>query len=326
MRILIVKTSSLGDVIHMLPAVTDAMHAVPGIEIDWVVEEAFASIPAWHPAVRRVIPVALRRWRTRWWSPASWGGLLGARRAIRAQEYDFVVDAQGLYKSALWTRWARGVRCGHDSTTAREPGATRFYQRRFPVPTELHAIQRNRVLLAAVLAYPIHDVRPDYGLGALAERLGDPGLVLPENYVLALHGTSRVEKEWPVESWMHLARVMAGQGRPLVLPWGSEDERSRAEAIAAAAPGTVVLPRLDLDGLALVTTRALAVIGVDTGLMHLAAALGKPGLALYPATQPQLTGVVPDRHSRRALINLDKPEHLAPDVVAGGLLALLETL
>ncbi len=323
LRILIVKTSSLGDVIHMLPAVTDAARARPGLEVDWLVEEGFAAIPAWHPAVRRVIPIAMRRWKKRWTAADTWREIGVARTSLQATDYDLIVDSQGLFKSALWTRAARGPRCGYDAASAREPVAARFYDRRYPVAREMHAIERNRRLLAQAVGYELDDLRPDYGLSGLAARLPAPGVALPGRYVVGLHGTSRADKEWPVADWKRLGLALAGVSRPLVLPWGNEAERQRAEEIAAAVPGTVVLPRLGLDALAVVIDRADAVIGVDTGLMHLAAGLSKPGLALYTATRPALTGVVPDRHSISSMENRESAAELSAEAVIADLLAKL---
>lgn len=323
MKLLIVKTSSLGDVIHMLPAVTDAARAHPGLVVDWLVEEGFAAIPAWHSAVRRVIPIAMRRWKKRWTAAETWRQIAAARISLKAEDYDLIVDSQGLLKSALWTRAARGPRCGYDAASAREPIAARFYDRRFAVSRELHAIERNRRLLAQAMGYALDDLSPDYGLAGLAARLSAPAIELPAPYVVGLHGTSRTDKEWPVADWKVLAAALLQAGRPLVLPWGNDAERLRAEAIAAAVPATVVLPRLGLDALAVIIDRADAVVGVDTGLMHLAAGLGKPGLALYTATRPALTGVVPDRHSSSSMENRETPAELCADSVIADLLARL---
>ena len=323
MKLLVVKTSSLGDVIHMLPAVTDAARARPGLEVDWLVEEGFAAIPAWHPAVNRVIPIAMRRWKKRWTAADTWREIGAARTSLQATDYDLIVDSQGLLKSALWTRAARGPRCGYDAVSAREPIAARFYDRRYVVAREMHAIERNRRLLAQAVGYELDDLRPDYGLVGLAARLPTPGVALPGRYVVGLHGTSRIDKEWPAADWKRLGQALAEAGRPLVLPWGNEAERQRAEEIAAAVPGTVVLPRLGLDALAVVIDRADAVIGVDTGLMHLAAGLSKPGLALYTATRPALTGVVPDRHSISSMENRESAAELSAEAVIADLLAKL---
>ncbi|TQV61953.1 MAG: lipopolysaccharide heptosyltransferase I [Halothiobacillaceae bacterium] len=298
MRILIIKTSSLGDLVHMLPALTDAAQAIPGLRADWVAEEGFAAVPAWHPAVENIIPVAIRRWRRSLGKAETWREIGKARAAIHTRTYDAVIDSQGLLKSALLARWARGPLWGYDLHSIREPLAALTYPHRARVPMELHAIERNRRLLAAALGYSMDDLPLDYGLASLPDRL--PPAVgansfaqapLPVRYIVALHGTSRADKEWPEEHWNAAGRTLAQHGLALVLPWGNAREEARARRIAEAVPGARMLPRLGLDALALILARAEAVLGVDTGLMHIAAALGRPGLALFPATTPSLTGV-----------------------------------
>lgn len=289
MRILIIKTSSLGDVVHMLPALTDAQRRLPTLTADWVVEESFAAIPGWHPAVGRVLPVAIRRWRKRLLDPAVWREVGEFTSALAQQRYDAVVDTQGLLKSAWIARLAHGPRWGYDRTSAREPLAARFYTHRLAVARAQHAIERNRQLLAGALAYALEGLALDYGLLHPPAAAAEP--TVPPRHVLALHGTSRVDKEWSQAQWVELAQRLAACGSGLVLPWGNERERRRAEAIAAASPGSIVLPQLGLAPLAGLIARAPAVVGMDTGLMHLAAACGRPGVALYPATAPALTGV-----------------------------------
>ena len=326
MNILIIKTSSLGDVIHMLPAVTDAAQAVAPLRIDWLVEESFAAIPAWHPAVDRVIPIAMRRWKKQWSARSTWQEISAARAALRLASYDLVIDSQGLVKSALWCRVARGLRVGYDSGSAREPLASWFYDRKCSVSREQHAIDRNRQLMAQALGYPLTNPAPDYGLQGLTGRLPAPGIALPPRSVIGLHGTSRADKLWHVDHWMALATALAEGQRHLILPWGNDEERQRAEAIAGHADNVVVLPRLGLDALATLIDQSQAVVGVDTGLLHLAAALGKPGLALYTATPPALTGAVSDRHAAHPLRNFSTPQELQPQAVIRALLTTLSTL
>lgn len=323
MRILIVKTSSLGDVVHMLPALTDAAHAMPGLSADWVVEEGFAAVPAWHPSVARIIPIALRRWRKQLGEATTWRELAAARRALGERAYDAVIDSQGLLKSALFTRWTRGPRWGYDWASCREPLASLFYTQRVHVPRELHAIERNRRLLAAALGYPLNDAALDYGLSTLAERLPPSPLGLPERYVVALHGTSRIDKEWPEAHWIAVGLALAQRGLALLLPWGNPREHERAQRIATALPGSQVLPRLGLNELAAILARAQGVLGVDTGLMHIAAALGRPGLALYPATAPALTGVR-SASGHPPIPSLTPLDGLTPEQVSERLLTALK--
>lgn len=282
MKVLVVKMSSLGDVIHTLPALTDAANALPGVVFDWVVEEAFADVPGWHPAVDSVIPVALRRWRKRPWRDMFGEEWRTARRALGREEYDAVVDAQGLLKSAWITRYARGPRYGMDRHSARERLASLAYDHRFPISRADHAITRLRALFALSLQYPQPDTPPDFGLG---------GTFSPpkrESDVVFFHGSARPEKLWPVEHWKTLTSLAAGGGLRVFLPWGTEAERLSAEEIACA--GAEVLPRMDLTQLAQFVAGAAAHVSVDTGPGHLAAALNVPGVSLYGPTRPERVG------------------------------------
>jgi len=289
-RILLIKTSSLGDVVHNLPVVADILAHAPTAAIDWVVEASFADIPKLHPRVGRVIPVALRRWRAALWRPSTWREIGAFRRELQSESYDLIVDTQGLVKSALLAAMADGPCCGQDRRSAREALASAFYERRFRVVRGRHAVTRNRDLVAQALGYALPQTPPDYGLRVARDGLPEG---LREPYVVCLHGTSRESKCWPMSSWKSLAQELSRHGLTPVFPWGNDAERERARAIAAIAPGALVLPRLPLQRLALVLDRAKAVVGVDTGLVHLAAALARPTVALYTDTSPALTGIFP---------------------------------
>ena len=292
-RILFVKTSSLGDVVHHCPAVSDAARHLPGATIDWVVEEAFAGVAAMQRAVRRVIPVALRRWRSALWRPAVWREFAEFRRALAAERYDFIVDSQGLLKSALLARLAHGETHGMDGESAREPLAARFYARRHHIPRGLHAVERNRRLTAAALGYP-PEGECDYGLRAE----GAPSLEVRGPYAVLLTMTSRADKLWAESHWIELARSLAGRGVGAVLPWGSAEERARCGRLARGIEGARVPPRMDIADLARLMRRARCVVGVDTGLVHLAAALGVPSVGLYCGSDPALTGLYGSAHAR----------------------------
>ena len=279
MRVLVVKMSSLGDVVHTLPGVTDAARALgDGVRFDWVVEEAFAAIPARHPAVDRVLPIAWRRWRRdlRRHRPA----LMEFVRHLRGERYDVVLDAQGLIKSAAVTMLARGViKAGLSRSSAREGAASLAYRRRVVVPKGGHAVDRLRRLFAVALDYPAPSGEPDFGLVRPPQASGR---------CVLLHGTTWESKHWPERFWIDLAR-RAGADFEVVVPWGDDVERSRAERIAAAAPARV-LPRGPLEALTEELAGASLVIGVDSGLAHLAAALGVPTLVVYGPTSSALTG------------------------------------
>jgi heptosyltransferase I len=277
-RILFVKTSSLGDVVHQCPAVSDAARAFPDAQIDWVLEEAFAGIARMHSAVRRVLPVALRRWRTALWQASAWSEMRAFRAMLRAQRYDAVVDSQGLLKSALVTALAPGRRHGMDAASARESIAARFYDVRHEVPRAMHAVERNRMLAGKALGFSPAG-SPRYALKVDAS---------PANHVVLLTMTSREHKLWPESRWIELGRALAV---PLILPWGSEAEHGRVARIADALGDASVPNAMSLDQLARLFAGARGVIGLDTGLTHLAAALGVRTVGIYCGSDPALTGL-----------------------------------
>jgi len=275
----------MGDVIHTLPALTDAIRAIPGIRFDWVVEEAFQEIPAWHPAVDRVIPVALRRWRKQPLKAVISGEWRRFKRALRERQYDLVLDSQGLMKSAWLAQKARGPRAGFDQRSAREPLASWFYQKKLSVSPDQHAITRQRELFGAALGYPVPDSAPDSALSIKWE----PDREHP--YVFFLHGTSWPSKEWPEENWIELAKLANADGYQVKLTWGNERERARAERIAAAC-SAVILPRMGVRKIAEELAEASLVIGVDSGFAHLVAALSMNAMTLYGASNVAKTGAV----------------------------------
>lgn len=288
MRILIVKTSSLGDVIHNLPVVSDIRRYFPNAAVDWCVEENFAAIPRLHPGVGKIIPVAIRRWRKNLLQAATWREIGEFRRSLQAEVYDAVVDTQGLLKSALMASQARGPALGYDAGSAREPMAARFYERKFKVSRELHAVVRNRRLAAAALGYAA-DGEPDYGIQAAPAGFA----WLPHRpYVVFLTATSRDDKLWPEANWLALGQQLNSLGISAVLPGGSPVERERASRLAAGIPGAVAAPAMNIPDLAALLAGGRAAVGVDTGLTHLAVALKVPTVALYTATDPGLTGVL----------------------------------
>jgi len=286
LRTLIIKTSSLGDVLHTLPAVTDAARHKPGMRFDWVVEEAFAEVPAWHAAIDDVIPVAIRRWKHQLLHALRNGEPQALVRRLRSTQYAHVIDAQGLIKSAVIARLARGSSAGLDHDSAREPIAARAYDHAFAVARNQHAVQRVRQLFAAALDYPVPDSAPEYGIKQhFPDQVRQP-------YLLFLHGTTWPTKHWPDHYWIRLASMAAAAGLQVKLPWGTATEQQRARQIAAVSDAIEVLPRMSLGELAAVIAAAGAVVGVDTGLVHLAAALGTPCITLYGSTDPGLIGTV----------------------------------
>jgi heptosyltransferase I len=290
MRVLVIKTSSMGDVIHTLPALTDAARAHPGIRFDWAVEENFAEIPAWHPAVERVIPVALRRWRRhplKAWRSGEWAA---CKDALGTTRYDAVIDAQGLLKSAFLSRYAQGPVHSLDRWSAREPLSSHIYTRPHPhaVAWGNHAVERVRTLFAAALDYPRPTTDCDYGLDRQRILMTDGADTKP--YLVFLHGTTWPTKHWPETYWRRLAETADAAGWAVRLPWGNASEKERAERLAAGLERVSVLPRQNLAGMAAQLAGARACVAVDTGLGHLAAAFDVPTLSLFGPTNPGYTG------------------------------------
>ncbi|WKX26551.1 lipopolysaccharide heptosyltransferase RfaC [Tatumella ptyseos] len=288
MRVLIVKTSSMGDVIHTLPALTDALQQIPTIRFDWVVEEGFSQIPSWHQAVDRVIPVAIRRWRKNWFRRDIREERQRFYQQLQSVHYDVIIDAQGLIKSsALITRKALGTKHGLDWQSAREPLASYWYDRSHRLSKHQHAVEKIRALFSVSLGYPLPKTQGDYGI---AQHFTN---VLPadaNHYLVFLHATTRDDKHWPESAWETLIDLVVATGLKVKLPWGSAIEQQRAIRLAKGRPQVTVLPKLSLSEVATQLAGARAVVSVDTGLSHLTAALDRPNVTLYGPTDPLLIG------------------------------------
>lgn len=331
MTVLLVKTSSLGDVLHTLPALTDIYRVEPKIRFHWLVEENLVEIPSWHPAVERVIPFPWRRGRR---SPemffsGAWRRFLSE---LRHEIYDGVLDAQGLIKSAIPARLARGPCAGPDRQSAREPWAALFYHQVIPLPAHLHAVDRLRQLFATYFRYPLPQTPAEYGLkGRFPTTVGAP-------VVLFLHGTTWTSKHWPEDHWHTLARLL-GDHAQILLPWNTPQERQRGEAMAHLR-SVRLLDRTNLEGLAGYLVGASVVVAVDSGPAHLAAALEIPAVCLYGPTDPAQIGTrSPGHHHlcgpcsqgpcRKRTCPLDRRETppcmraITPEDVASQVLALL---
>jgi heptosyltransferase-1 len=288
MRVLLVKLSSMGDLLHTLPAITDARKNVAGICFDWVVEEGFKDIPALHASVDRVLPVATRRWRRQPWSTRKERRIF--RQRVSEVRYDLILDAQGLMKSAAIARLADGVVAGFDRASAREALATFCYGKRFNVDSGLHAIERQRRLFSLALGYEFEPSPVDYGIdrNRLPDRFG-----LPETpYIVLLHGTTWPSKRWPLAYWQAAGKLATEAWFRVVAPWSDEQEKRVATQITIGLADSIVLPRLELGQIGRLLSDAAGVIAVDTGLGHLAAALGVPCISIYGSTDPTLTGTL----------------------------------
>lgn len=287
MRVLIVKTSSMGDVVHTLPALSDMRRHCPALTVDWLVEAPFAAIPAWHPAVDRVLPLRWRKWRRALGQRATWQAMAALRRDLQARPYDLVLDLQGLLKSLMWALQATGPRAGYDRHSIREPLAALGYQHRYAVPRAQHAVTRSRQLAAAALGYALPATPPDFGIRP------DPGVLAwqpPARAAALIPCASRAEKLWPEADWIALGRRLGEAGLQPVLLWGSAEEQSRAERIAAGCAG-VVPPFLSVHDTGQLLAGCVVAVGLDTGFSHLAAAFGVPTLGIYCDHEPGLAGI-----------------------------------
>lgn len=296
MKILVVRLSSLGDILHLFPAISDLHRHFPDAEIHWLVEPAFAELAGWHSAVKKVIAVPLRAHKKTWWkAPALLSRL---RQQLQAENYDRVLDAQGLLKSALLARLAGVPVSGFDAGSARESLAARFYQKTAQVPDGLHVIEKNRLLIEKIFNTDASQPA-DFGLDEFRQQQLQVAMnnelkeITKQPYVVLLHGTTWNSKYWPESSWSELIGLLAGQGWRCLLPWGNQNERLRAQRLQGAGGDRAqVLPKLSLSELVSVVLHARAFVSVETGIGHLAAVLDVPGIMLHGPTDPGYSGIL----------------------------------
>jgi heptosyltransferase-1 len=304
MRILLVKMSSMGDIFHTFPAISDIKNHFPDAEIDWVVEDSFKEIVAWHPQVRKVIPLQLRRW-VKQRDKNSWREFKAWRQAVRSETYDFIIDAQGLLKSAFIAKNARGNGIdGYDKNSAREPVSRWFYKRTHAVDKNQHAVERTRQLVGKILGYT-PEPQLNFGINQnFAHIKKDP------RKLIFIIGTSWVTKLWATSEWQDLTRIALDAGFNVEIIWGSSDEQAIADQIINACPeATRPAQRLSITTIAEKLVEAAGVIGLDTGFSHLAGALETPTIALYGATSPLKVGLIGD-HTRN--LQLSEPLDCMP--------------
>ncbi|AEK60649.1 lipopolysaccharide heptosyltransferase I [Collimonas fungivorans] len=288
MNILIVRVSSLGDVVHNMPMVSDIRRHYPDANIDWVVEEGYVGLVRMNPDVRRIIPIALRRWRKSLFSAATRAEISHFRQQLKLDAYDVVFDTQGLLKTSAVMRMARlapnGQRVGLANATegsGYEPLSRIFHTRSVEVGLHTHAVLRAREVAAKALGYSVEGIA-DFNMHPPAMAPADNPAWLPDApYAVFFHGTARAAKQWPNSSWISIAAVLAERGLLVLLPWGSDAEKANAEQLASQMSNARVLPKLPLMEAVLLAQRAALVIGVDTGLTHIAAAFKRPTIELY---------------------------------------------
>jgi heptosyltransferase-1 len=288
MRVLVVKLTSMGDVLHVMPALTDLVEAHPAVVVDWMVEDSFAEIPSWYPSVGRVIPVSTRRWRSLNWQNIK--QFLAFLKDLRSQSYDVVIDAQGLMKSAAFARFSKlkkdGFRAGFSGSSIKESPAAVLYHRRVHVARELHAIERLRQLFSEAFSYAPSKRDVNYNI-----ELSRP-TPSESDTVMLFHGTTWASKHLPEKLWAEIADLACDDGYKVKLAWGNDIERKRAQWIAKDRPDVSVMDRSTLTDLAQTISGIAGAIAVDTGLGHMAASLSVPCVSIYGATDSRLTGAV----------------------------------
>jgi heptosyltransferase-1 len=296
MKILLVKLSSLGDILHLFPAVSDLRRHFPDGEIHWLVETPFAEVVGWQSAIDKVIPVPLRAHKKIWWKiPAL---LRKLRQQLQAEKYDYVIDAQGLLKSAILARLAGSPTFGFAFGSARESMAVWLYQKTTKIPEGLHIIEKNRRLIANIFSFGI-DQPADFGLNVFRQKYMQAGLPstlkinIGQTYIVMLHGTTWNSKYWPENSWKELISLFARQGLNCLIPWGNEMELERAHRLqVAGGKYAQVLPKISLTEMMNVLLHSMGFISVESGIGHLAAALDIPGIMLHGPTDPAYSGIL----------------------------------
>lgn len=296
MRVLLIKMSSMGDIFHTFPAISDLKAHNPEVIIDWVVEDSFKEIVDWHPAINKVIPIHLRRWMKER-SLDSWKECRQWRKQLRAEEYDLIIDAQGLLKSALVASMTRRKTIqGFNAKSAREPVASLFYSRRHMVAKNQHAVERTRQLFGSVFGYTPAPLL-NFGINQnFAHVTKDP------RKLMFIIGTSWVTKLWSTLHWQRLTAIALEEGYNVEIMWGSPEEKAMADSIIAACPrATRPIQRMSITTIAEKLVGSAGVIGLDTGFSHLAGALETPTIALYGPTSPLKVGLIGEHTSNLQL-------------------------
>ena len=288
-KILILKLASLGDLVHALPALSDAKRAHPDFVFDWALDHRFQEVASWHPAIRQVIPTNHRTWRKHPFSSKTRQEIGRVLTTLQESHYDLIIDAQGNWKTALFSLWIPGTTIGWDGSCIPEWGAHLFYGKTVSVPSSCHAIEKMRQLFAKALDDPLPTSAPDYQINQ--ELFSPPPILLPSRYLVFVPIASTHQKLWPQDHWKYLLQRACEQNLSIVIPWGSEEEKRRMEQLILH-PNITLLPSLSLSQIGYVLHKAQAIVSVDTGLSHIGAALNIPSITLYGPTDPHKTGTV----------------------------------
>jgi len=292
MRVLIIKLTSMGDLMHALPALTDAAKAIPGIEFDWVVDKNFSAVPLWHPNVKNVITTQHRQWKKQFIQSWREGVFKDFKAELNRQDYDLVIDLQTNMKSATVSWLYKGDVHGLGKGFCREALAYKAYKHRYDIPLQQHAIERMRQILSQALHYSLPKTAPDYGTDFSQYALPKLDFNLPEKYLLFVHNASWLSKVWPAGSWRELVALAVKAGYSVLLPCGNAQEHKKAQEIAVVSEHAYALSRLDLNEIAAVINRASGAVCSDTGLAHLSAMAGIPTQTIYGSTATSLIGTV----------------------------------
>ena len=293
MRVLIIKLTSMGDLMHAFPALTDAVKHIPNISFDWVVDESFAEVPQWHPAVNNVITTAHRRWKKAFVQTYKNGEFSHFYQALNQNDYDVVVDLQSNLKSAFVSWLRRGPIHGYDKKTCREKPAHWAYDKHYTIPLGQHAIERQRQLFATIFGYDYSPISSGYGVDLTHCQL--PAYSLPKKYVVFVHNASWPTKLWSMDSWQALLKKVVAAGYFVLLPCGSDVEHERAQQIASDCSEAIALPKMPLNAMASIMCHAQAAVCSDTGLAHMAAVASTPAITLYAVTDTVLIGTIGDK-------------------------------
>lgn len=317
MKILIVKLSSMGDIVHTTPIIADILHTFPQAQIDWVCEESFVDLLRQVKGIRQIIAVAIRRWRHAPLSCQTWRQIRSFYHQLRAEQYDWIIDTQGLLKSAILSRFARGSVSGLANRTdgaGYEWPVRFFYHQRHYIQPRTHVITRSRLLVAKTLNIRL-PAALDFGLHPKPL-----SLTRPTPYIVLVHASSNRNKSWPLTSWITLGQELITAGYHLILPWGSPEEQQTSQQLAVAlGQPAYVPPRLSLSDVTSLLANATATIGVDTGLSHIAMALNKPSIQIYRFNTAWRTGSLGQDNT----ICLETSEHLVtPDEIKAALTQL----
>jgi heptosyltransferase-1 len=304
-KVLVIKISSLGDIIHTLPALDDASKAIKNIQFDWVLLDPFADIPAFSKHVDKVYKHGRLRWQKKSLSLSTNKERLQFYTDLRKTGYDLIIDAQGLSKSAKIGHLAKGKLVGLSQDSVTDPKVVKkYYQSTTSTGKEINAIEKVRLLFADSLGYELKG-EVDYGLKEnLIFNAKNTGT---SRQLIFLHGTKWESKHWPDVYWAHLTQMATRKGFKVLLPWGNDTEKERAEGLAKISPDVKVLPKMSIKDIAGLMVNSVAAVGVDTGLTHLSAAIGLPTVAIFGPTNPNLTAAVGQR-----VVNLQTDFHCSP--------------